>query len=170
MVATAMLLGVCGCFAPVEEPTGMQLLGNELERANLACEAFSPGCGANPLPAAGCYTRCATDADCGAGQACREFSINPCADPGTGAICDACGMNQALCVRAAACSELQPGCGPASQASTVLPASGCFVTCTSAQDCAAGQRCVTRWINPCVPASPGAPTCDACGAEQGVCE
>lgn len=165
-----VLFSVLGCGLPQERPTGVQLQGNELERATVACEAFSPGCGDEPLPAAGCYTRCATDADCGAGLGCREFSINPCEDHGTGAICDACGMNVKVCAGPVSCTPLQPGCGPASASSSMLPTGGCFVTCTSAQDCASGQRCVKRWVNPCEPAYPGAPTCDACGGEQGVCE
>lgn len=158
LVTAVVVVALSGCFGPVEEAGAPGLQGRGLAPA---CEDFSPGCGDDPLAAAGCYVRCPTDSDCGAGFTCRVVSINPCAN----SLCDACGQQVALCLPATTCTQLSPGCGPPSERSTMLPAAGCYQTCSSAQDCAAGQRCVLRWVDPCAGAF-----CDACGGEQGVCE
>lgn len=148
-----------GCFAPVEEAKGAQLQGTQLAPG---CETFTPGCGDDPLEAAGCYVRCPPDSDCGAGATCRVVSIDPCAN----SLCDACGQQVALCLPAAtSCTQLSPGCGPPSDRSTMLPAAGCYRTCATAADCASGQRCVLKWVDPCA-----GRFCEACGSERGVCE
>ncbi len=135
-----------------------------------ACTNYEPGCGQDPIPAAGCYAQCAADSDCGAGEACESRSINPCpSDPNGGPVCTACGMQVQVCVAATQppptkCTDYLPGCGP-----NPIPAAGCYQTCAADSDCSAGAQCQQRSINPCPPSPNGGAVCLACGMQVGVC-
>lgn len=63
------------------------------------CRWLTPGCGMNPLAAAGCFpvADCVDDTSCTtAGQTCQELSYNPCYMKA----CDACGASAKVCAPA----------------------------------------------------------------------
>ncbi len=128
-----------------------------------SCTNFEPGCGSDPIPAAGCYFECKSDSDCGNGR-CEKRNINPCpADPNGGATCTACGMDVAVCVPAD-CTDLHPGCGP-----NPLPAVACYRLCETRFDCHRGEICEERSAHPCPPEPGGVATCRACDMAVKVC-
>ena len=61
-------------------------------------EWFTPGPGADPLPANGCYTRC--EAACPSGQMCRTVSTNPCGPTEDGQVksCMAVSQQSRVCL------------------------------------------------------------------------
>ena len=168
-----MFLAACGGELGQEQIENSGGDGSRLAQGTKpSCTQFEPGCGADPIPSAGCYVECSADADCAAGQACEARSINPCpADPNGGAVCQACGMQVQVCVSGTqppppppACTDYEPGCG-----SNPIPAAGCYDTCTTDVDCPSGKQCEQRSINPCPPNANGGAVCLACGMDVGVC-
>lgn len=62
-----------------------------------------------------------------------------------------------------------PGCEPAPEGTTMLPAAGCYAACSmEGAACSAGGTCTKVWSNPCV-CPPEQACCAACGAEALAC-
>lgn len=82
------------CNPPPPDACG-QLQTSDECLADAGCKWYVPGCGENPLPAAGCHalTECSTESACAEGYECQVVSINPCWNSN----CDACGAAVSLC-------------------------------------------------------------------------
>ncbi len=138
-----------------------------------------PGCGAPaptcspescaklPVPDLGCppnrvqRTSCAAQpgGSCGWSVTCEAVTPAPPA-------C-AASRDRASCEKNATCRWLEPGCGDPK-----LPVAGCYerkeIGCAPGRTCSGGRQCLTRVINPCLPAAGGA-SCDACGTTVSLC-
>lgn len=139
-----------------------------------------PTCKCNPAPAC-------TATECGPGlgipsQVCSNGTIaGPvCLRDPTGKCVwaiftcpppppSACGshIGTSACIADTACAWLQPGCGD-----PALAAAGCYakasIDCTSDAQCATGQQCLKRAVNPCDPTT--MVMCGTCAVIRTVCQ
>ncbi len=170
LFAAALACVLAACSGSLTDEAAVAETGSDLTLGSQpgaqACTNFEPGCGSDPIPAAGCYVECTSDADCGNGR-CEKRNINPCpADPNGGAVCTACGMDVTVCLPTThpGCTDLFPGCGP-----DPLPAAACYSLCETRFDCQRGEICEDRSAHPCPPDANGVVTCRACDMRVKIC-